>query len=49
MAEEFGAMRAGLTHEQRMTVDPFVRMWLRLEARQGRRAAVPGLPPAPAS
>jgi hypothetical protein len=46
MAEQFGAMRTILTPEQRESFDPVARVWLREQARQGARVAIPGVAPA---
>jgi imidazolonepropionase-like amidohydrolase len=43
LADELGAMHAILTPELQETFDPIARVWLREQARQGYRVAVPGV------
>jgi hypothetical protein len=47
-AAELGALRAIISPEQQHAqLDPAARVWLREQARQGYRVAVPGVPPTP--
>jgi hypothetical protein len=47
-AAELGALRAILPSEQQRTwLDPSARVWLREQARQGYRVAIPGVTPVP--
>ena len=43
IAHAFGAMRASLTPDLRVTFDPKARTWLREQARQGYHVAIPGI------
>jgi imidazolonepropionase-like amidohydrolase len=42
-----GVMRTRLTPEEHEFFDPFARMWLREQARQGRPGTIPGVAPTP--
>jgi imidazolonepropionase-like amidohydrolase len=47
VADELGALRAGLTPAQQVRFDAIARVWLREQARQGYKVTVPDVAPTP--
>jgi imidazolonepropionase-like amidohydrolase len=47
LTAELGAIRALMTPDEREAFDPKIEVWLRVQGRQGYRAVIPGVPPAP--